>query len=141
MILTLIRHADALRDAHYADIDRPLSDVGLEQAEALAARWQPLLAKSQWQVSSAQRTQQTAQAFAVDYQPQPGLYEAGVVSLLMFLRSQPQQDTVVVAHNPTLSELARYLTDQPLPEMETAELRQFNIEAWERGGGVLLPAP
>jgi len=143
--LYLMRHAksswsfDELRDN-----ERPLNDRGREDAprmgQALAKRdIHPDLLVS----SPAVRAQTTAVLVAreLDYdreriQIEPAIYQADLDTLLEVIRALPDEaDSVLLTgHNPTISDVANYLSPSPLSEeMSTAAVvcLRFETEKWE----------
>ena len=143
--LYLMRHAksswsfDELRDN-----ERPLNDRGREDAprmgQALAKRdIHPDLLVS----SPAVRAQSTAVLVAreLDYdreriQIEPAIYQADLDTLLEIIRALPDEaeSVLLTGHNPTISDVANYLSPSPLSEeMPTAAVvcLRFDTEKWE----------
>jgi phosphohistidine phosphatase len=132
--VVLVRHAHA-DWPHYQgrDFDRPLTPRGIEDAarsaEAIrAAGLVPTLLLT----SPAQRTRETAAILAkglalpeVAIRNVDGLYNASAGALELELRraARPGSVTMLVAHNPGISELARQLADDPA-------FRSFAPGAW-----------
>ena len=118
----LVRHAHAeWPNYHGRDVDRPLTPRGVEDAARTAAAIKAAgLAPALMLVSPAQRTRQTAAIIAnalgvpetaihfVD-----SLYSAGADGLETALREVARAGslTMLVAHNPAISELGRRLAD------------------------------
>jgi phosphohistidine phosphatase len=119
--LILIRHASALPEQFpQRDFDRSLSDVGLQEAQSLAAY---LLVSKHLpdflMFSPAQRTQTTAriirEAFLSEtfsMQANPLLYNAGFQTIQNQLRKLKENHHTVafVGHNPGISQLATVLS-------------------------------
>jgi phosphohistidine phosphatase len=118
----LVRHAHAEWPAYRGrDFDRPLTELGLEQARAtgreiIAAGLLPRRVLA----SSARRTEQTARILMDPLQLPPdalqlldSLYNADAATLRAALRSADAESSpvLVVAHNPGISELARMLSE------------------------------
>lgn len=119
--LTLLRHGRAEWPAgRYRDFDRPLDELGLEQArragEAIG-RLQPELPVVVIH-SAALRTTQTAQGVLATLgatprllQAEPALYDAtpGTLHAVLgqFRIQHPDAHLLLVGHNPGISELAR----------------------------------
>src|SRR5262245_39099965 len=135
MQVILIRHAHAEWPGfHGPDFDRPLTERGLAEARASAraisdAGHRPTLLMA----SPARRTRQTAELLAEEFQLPAGavcfveaLYNADPATLEQELRklATPAGPTVLVAHNPGISNLARSLADDSAETMlRTAEWR------------------
>lgn len=111
--LILLRHAHAEPSAAgQDDADRPLSQVGREEAQA-AARWlkehgaRPDLVL----VSPAARTRQTADAVVAElglpaYTQEPGIYEASPGDLIALAdEHRDAASLLLVGHNPGLEQL------------------------------------
>lgn len=117
--LLLVRHAKTERNsATGADIDRKLTDRGLEDAPALGKALRKLnLSLDQVFCSSAVRARQTAELMlekarfdgTVDYRPT--IYLAEAKALIELLQVDASGKTVLlVGHNPGLEELSGILT-------------------------------
>jgi phosphohistidine phosphatase len=132
--VVLVRHAHAdWPHYHGRDFDRPLTPRGMEDAarsaEAIrAAGLLPMLLLA----SPAQRTRQTAAIIANALAlPETAIHHidslynatAGTLELQLRKAAQPGAVTMLVAHNPGISELARQLADDPA-------FRPFAPGAW-----------
>jgi phosphohistidine phosphatase len=116
--LVLIRHAEAAGAA--VDVDRPLTDQGVEQAAALG-RWlqQNALTPDRVVVSVAVRAGRTWERAAAQLTSPPTpivderIYDNTVEALLAVIHETPTDDGVVaiVGHNPSIGVLASILDD------------------------------
>lgn len=139
MQVILFRHAHAEWPAfHGPDFERPLTERGLAEARASAraisdAGHRPAVLVA----SPARRTRQTAELLAEEFQI-PGdalhfaesLYNADPATLERELRrhARPSGVTVLVAHNPGLSNLARALANDAAETMlRPAEWRLLSL--------------
>jgi phosphohistidine phosphatase len=139
MQVILIRHAHAEWPRfHGPDFDRPLTERGFAEARASAraindAGHRPTLVVA----SPACRTRQTAELLAEEFQlPNDALYivealyNAGPATLEEELRklARPAGLTMLVAHNPGISNLARALANDTTETMlRTAEWRLLSL--------------
>lgn len=112
--LILLRHAHAESPMPgQADFDRPLSAVGLAEAEA-AGRWlqQQGLRPDRVLCSPARRTRETLDTVltdpaGIDRRLEPAIYEATPGTLAGLIDSHADIDRLlVVGHNPGLEQLA-----------------------------------
>jgi phosphohistidine phosphatase len=115
--LVLIRHSKTA--AGSPDIDRALSDRGIEDAAAVG-RWLSSLhlTPDRVVVSTALRAQQTWKAAGAHHANAPvvidaRVYENSVEDLLAVIRSTPEiiATLIIVGHNPSMGELANVLDD------------------------------
>ncbi|WP_151086372.1 SixA phosphatase family protein [Hymenobacter baengnokdamensis] len=142
--LYLMRHAKSSWSFdELSDQERPLNDRGRDDAprmgQALAARHiVPDLIMS----SPAVRAMSTAVLVARELKyasanivVEPGIYQADLDDLLAIIRALPDtaQSVLLTGHNPTLTDVANYLSPSPLSsEMPTAGVicLRFQTEAW-----------
>lgn len=146
--LYLLRHAQSAdKQAGQRDIDRTLTVLGTKQAGRIAAflsqeKTYPDLIIS----STAERAKSTswliAEGLGMDRKRivfEPLLYEASTQTFLQIINSQSDSFTHIlyVAHNPTISYLAEYLTKKEIREMVPAALTliQFDCESWQQVSG------
>jgi len=137
--LLLIRHAKATHETGYKDFERPLTPTGLQDAAIMAGRLQEHALIPQAIVSSpALRTISTAHVFTQhlavsDAEEIERIYDASVSSLFNVVNelNDASDFTALVGHNPGISELLQYLTDQ-IEEMATCAvaLIEFNVSSW-----------
>lgn len=144
-VLLIIRHAKSDWSFQVSDFDRPLNERGFADAPVMARR---LLTSSPDRIpqllisSPAKRAITTAQIFAEtlqyptrNIQISPSIYEASVQELMRIINGLDDAiDRVALfGHNPGLSRLVDYLTDQRdtthLPTCGIASL-QFDAENW-----------
>lgn len=115
--LILLRHAHAEPAGHgQADLDRPLSPIGLAEAEA-AGRW--LLAHhlvpDRVLCSPARRTRETLENVLettgfIEQRLVPDIYDASAGTLISVLDAHPDvQRVLLVGHNPGLEHLVALL--------------------------------
>lgn len=136
--LILIRHAQAA-DASI-DHERPLTAIGERDARYLG-RW----LKSKYEAldlilhSSALRAKSTAEIIGEELkisslQEEEELYEASVRTMLDQVNALENDHSTVtiVAHNPTITYFADYLTSTDLPSMSpgSAVVLRFETSGW-----------
>lgn len=139
--LYLFRHADASWPKGVeTDFDRPLSEVGIKQAQDSAAYLQKQGVNPDYFVcSSALRAHSTANYFAqgVDVTPSAldELYNAGHEQLLATIKAAKDTDSsmILVAHNPGISMLATQFLGiyEDLAPCTMVELH-FECEKWDQ---------
>lgn len=134
MQLTLIRHAkSSWDDPDLSDFDRPLDRRGLRDAPVMAQ----LVAGRKQQIdvilsSTAVRAASTAQYFAdaldceIEFFDQ--LYNADPRRVADLVAAREEDNVAVVAHDPTLSILARHFSPQ-IPHMPTCAVAWFTWPA------------
>lgn len=150
-VLYLLRHAKASEtDASVTDFERPLTDVGRDEAERIG-RW---LVKSHARISlvvssAAFRARETAEIVlrtaSLDVQPflDARIYEASLDTLVKVVNELPDDkgSVILVGHNPGMAELLSFLSRTPR-QMPTCALAQIlvNCSKWkevERDSGRL----
>ena len=118
--LVLLRHAKAEHTTS-TDKKRELAPKGRRQAAELGPLLRDALGRVDLAlISSATRTRQTAelltQGMDITWSDEHDeLYDAGRGDVLALLRAVPEstRNVLVVGHEPTVSQLARYLHDEP----------------------------
>ena len=120
--LYVLRHAkSSWDDSGLPDHDRPLAPRGEKAAVRIAARLRSEgIAPALVLCSSALRTRQTLAALLpvldgdVQISVEDGLYGAGMREVLARVREVPEAvpSVLLIGHNPTLHELALFLTDR-----------------------------
>ncbi len=140
MKLYLMRHGDAL--AAYEDSLRPLSELGLQEVQAVARR----RATEGFSVgrllhSPKVRARQTAHevlrlALAGSIEPEEvsGLLPMDPPEVWLDRLEEAEDDWLLVGHNPFMSELAELLVKQPV-EFQTATMACFERQGnylWKR---------
>jgi len=152
--LYLLRHAQALeKQQGQTDKERYLTSIGLQNASKMGIN----LSKKDLQFdifisSPAERALATAGRIAeqVKYDPHKihvnnEVYEASVRTLLQVI-NQLKNDwdsVLIVGHNPSISYLSEYITDQEVGNVHTcgAVHIQFDLENWaevSKGNGNLV---
>jgi len=138
--LLLIRHAKATQETGFKDFERPLVDRGLNDAALMAARLKERGDAPQMLISSpALRTLATANVFSEHLdlpqaQTNANIYEASQQALIQIVCGLPNEfDNIgMVGHNPGISQLLYYLTDEPYDVPTCAVmLINFEVESWE----------
>jgi phosphohistidine phosphatase len=137
--LLLIRHAKATHETGYKDFERPLTPSGLQDAAIMAGRLQEHSLIPQLMISSpALRTISTAHVFTQhlavpNAEEIKSIYDADVDDLVEVVNDLDDASdfTALVGHNPGISQLLHYLTDQ-IEEMATCAvaLIEFNVTSW-----------
>lgn len=129
-------------DAVQTDAARPLTEAGVAEAHEMAQRIATTLTPMPCILSSpALRALATARAVAAAYgvadnvQVQTNIYAAAVSALLDIVREQPDdiEHLLLCGHNPGVSGLARYLTnDAPPPTLAPCSLVTlvFDVTCW-----------
>lgn len=138
MELTLIRHAKSSWDApELSDFDRPLDRRGLHDAPAMAAlvagRGQHVdVILSSTAVRAASTARYFADALECEIEFFDGLYNADPRSIADLVGGREESNVAVVAHDPTLSILARHF-DPTIPHMPTCAVAWFawNADSWQ----------
>jgi phosphohistidine phosphatase len=137
--LLLIRHAKAEKDTSVKDIDRPLKYTGMQDAGFMADKIKERSLIPQIIVTSpALRTKTTAEIFADHLKlPNPetnkAIYEATQITLLKIINkfSAEYDFVALVGHNPGISYLLEYLTDEAKEvHTSTVALIDFDTDDW-----------
>ena len=145
--LFIVRHAHSPFSGD-SDHQRPLSDKGVKQATAAGEFIKQALQSTELPsapeiiCSDAKRTQTTAANIAAVLgckQPQAAdrFYHATVGDWCDAITTQPAA-MILVGHNPTVSQLVNYLTQQNLPGMVPASVAHCTLEI--AADGLKLPA-
>ena len=138
----LIRHAQAESNNEIRDFDRQLTQKGLMEATEISEQMHnhglfPQLILS----SPATRALSTAKIFAENLslafnkiQPENTIYEASVTTLLSLINhlNNKHSTAALFGHNPGISELLAYLSDDYFGTIPTAGVVQleFELEDW-----------
>lgn len=142
--LIIVRHAKSdWGDFNLKDVDRPLNPRGHRNAPEMVQRlvdkgFRPDLIVS----STALRAHTTAKYFAAGWQIKPEqikaaptIYEASIPALLSAINGFDDQfqNIAVFGHNPGLTDLVNYLTDDYLANMPTCSVAiiEFPFEEWK----------
>lgn len=124
----LIRHAkSSWKDLLLADFDRPLNKRGKRDAPVMARYLKTQnIAIEKIFSSSAKRARKTAEIFSEELQSKvvfcDQLYATSREELLAFINEQLKQyDSIaIVSHNPELTELSNYISDQYIDNIPTS---------------------
>jgi phosphohistidine phosphatase len=140
-ILTLIRHAKAVKDVT-PDIERPINEVGKKEIEKLKDGLLKNKIKADMLISSpSKRTRQTAEPIAKQLGTDPAnivydetIYLGYLHDLLKIIEAVPDSVTslVIVGHNPSLTELARFMSKQYDYVLGTSDFisLELKLESW-----------
>jgi len=152
--LYLLRHAQsAEKQQGQSDIERELTPRGIQEAAIIGS----FLKKEGYLpemiiTSCANRAKSTsgiiADALQIDHDQvieEQDLYEASPRTFLSIINNleTEQQAILMVAHNPTISYLAEYLSKAEIGDMQTGgiALIEFNLSSWsqvDEGNGELI---
>lgn len=137
--IILIRHADASFQAN-EDFQRQLSSFGREQLEHLQQnlKWIDRPEKTLVRVSTAVRTQQTFEALKSQLPNdtilhEPLMYECDRNTLLHLIQATDDEydATLLVGHNPSLTDLINYLTfDNHFCETASMHVLMCDSKSW-----------
>lgn len=147
--LILLRHAQAEPySPAVIDEERELTATGVADASRMGVKLRTLLFSPQVIICSpANRTVTTAQliaeqvAYNIDnIKTEPGLYESSMRNLMSVITSLPEIYTqvLIVSHNPNLTYLAEYLTQDEIGNMPTSGCVNIKLDnkSWtELSGG------
>ena len=130
--LMLMRHAKSDWHSHTADIDRPLNERGRQDAVRMGGHLKQIdLVPDRMVVSSAQRTQETAQLLLAnlllpeqDIIVDKSLYLADTETLCdtIELYASDKQRLLILAHNPGMDYLVNYLASVSPPLSDSGKL-------------------
>ena len=136
--LFIIRHAKSDWSFDVSDFDRPLNTRGFTDAAAIAEQLDNYLVKPHLLVSSpAKRAITTAQLFAgqlkipiADIQTDQRIYEALPNTLLKVINEfdNAYQSIALFGHNPGLTLLSNYLTDEQIYNLPTCGLLHIRFD-------------
>jgi len=141
-IVTLFRHAkSSWKDTSLSDHDRPLNKRGKRDAPFMAKRLEALVGKPDLLVvSSALRTQETAEAILAEFKKvkvktEKSLYLAPPSNYLSLKNklNDSVEHVVFIGHNPGISSLATHWYNKPV-ELPTASFIsfQFDTNSWSK---------
>jgi len=118
--LYILRHAQAANTLNQADIDRPLSDHGILQAQAVG---QHLKEIDMALCSSATRTRETLEEAMKHHGPakkikyDDGLYCASTQTLIDAVQDEDADNLLLIAHNPGIFQFSFTMAkDEDTPE-------------------------
>lgn len=142
--LWLIRHAEAEESGfNVRDYDRQLTQRGIQTATLLGKHLHALYPECQRIISSsAQRAQATAVILAGQYNYDTAgvvlekeIYEASLRTFLHLINQLPEslEKVMIVGHNPTVTYLAEYLTQDNVGAFSpgTAALLTQDTDTWQ----------
>ncbi|MEM7549706.1 MAG: histidine phosphatase family protein [Bacteroidota bacterium] len=140
--LFLIRHGSAHeKEAHQKDFDRKLTSDGIRDSVLVGKYiFQHFKNPSIIISSSANRCAETASIIAEQLKfdtskvdQRQDLYESSVRSLLQAVNELPEEAdaVIIVAHNPSISYLADYLTEENVESMPPASLAVIEFQELE----------
>lgn len=141
-VLLLLRHGEAESSSVKVDFERNLTDFGKLQIVKVANRLMFQKLRPQLIISSpAQRTQETAglicSQFLFDREQvvyEPALYHDGIEAYLdqIFAVDDAIDVLMVVGHNPSISLLANYLTNEDSISMSPGSMvgLEFEMSNW-----------
>ncbi|HLW66390.1 MAG TPA: phosphohistidine phosphatase SixA [Gemmataceae bacterium] len=152
MELYLIRHAEAaaVGDASITrDADRPLTDVGRQQCDAMAQTLQKLKVHLDAIVSSPLlRAKQTCDTLIQGLSaPKPAShileeigFEVRPKVIVEFVKDLKVESAAIVGHQPGLSRFAAWLIGSKKAQLDMAKagLARIQCEELAKGGGTLL---
>lgn len=150
MDLYLIRHGDAAPAGPDGnDLARPLTDLGHQQAKALAAALVKHGVTFNAVITSPliRAAQTTEHLIAALPEPHPPLhvfeeigFEVRPKKIVSFLNSLPAKSVAIVGHQPGLSRFAGWLIgDKTLGlSLEKAGFARLDCSEWEKGTGTLV---
>ena len=143
--LLIMRHAKAnLGDAFESDFDRTLSDRGKKDAPEMGKRLKKNGVKPDLIISSpAARALKTAKEVAkeIDYPEknivtESEIYQADIIDLIKVIRNLDDKNNKVMlfGHNPGLTGLVGYLTNQFIDNIPTSGVVQinFDFQTWKQ---------
>lgn len=140
--LVLVRHADAItHNVSFADHERPLSEVGEQDAPRMARRLAERgIRPDRIVTSDAARALATAEEFrralglnAAAMFATRRIYEAGPQYILDLVRA-PDGDpdcVMIIGHNPTLSQVANLLSTTPVGHLPTCSVVTLRLGSAE----------
>jgi phosphohistidine phosphatase len=142
--LWIIRHAKA-KDIEFgeADFERKLSKRGKEDAEEMAIELKKKgISPDKIYVSPAKRTRKTAEIMAevlnypIDNLVEiAGIYEASQQTLAKIIHNfdDSVSQVLLIGHNPGLTLVADYLSDQEIDFLPTCGVAyiQFEVDSWQ----------
>jgi phosphohistidine phosphatase len=150
MDLYLIRHADAVPrgTAGYADEDRPLTDLGHEQARRLGSMFrQRKLTLNSVITSPLLRATQTTESFLSEWsQEKPEVLpfeeigdEMRSKAVAKYLERLSEPSVAIVGHQPSMGWFLAWLigSKKARVDLEKCGCAFINCDSLEKGGGIL----
>ncbi|MCB9359667.1 MAG: histidine phosphatase family protein [Flavobacteriales bacterium] len=134
----LIRHAEASSTkANESDFQRQLNQHGRKEASLIGKKLKEMNANFDFIIcSSATRTKETSKILSQEMSYsniilfEEKIYEAPLSNLIQAVNQLPNQfnNVAVIAHNPSISYLANYLTDIYIANMPTCGVVKIELE-------------
>jgi len=141
--LYLIRHAEAnWKKPGETDFERTVSISGVKEATSITKRLIELDFKPKLIIcSSAKRTRETAKLICneIKYPIQDidfnsSIYESSLKNLITLINSLPNlyNEIAIIGHNPSITKLSNYLTDDYISNIPTCSVVKIELEidAW-----------
>ncbi len=148
MLLYILRHGDAVESSFYQDRDRPLSDLGRRQIQAVAHFLQTAKVKPDLILASPLvRAQQSCDLIRENLGVKDSLTTEGLApgsnlrDLMKEINSHSVAAMLLVGHEPQLSGLISVLTggdEQFRVEMKKASLASLNVPQPVKKGHAVL---
>tara|TARA_B100000809_G_C15136148_1_gene530677 strand:- start:2866 stop:3360 length:495 start_codon:yes stop_codon:yes gene_type:complete len=137
--LYLIRHAKSdWKNTELTDFERPLNKRGLKDAPFMSEKLKELAFNPDHIISSpSQRTTTTAKLICeeINYPLKDvcfdqSIYEASTNTLISLINLLPnnKNEIVIIGHNPSITELSNYLTDDYIGNMPTCSIVKIELE-------------
>ncbi len=132
--LYLIRHAKSdWKNPALTDSERPLNKRGLRDAPFMAKKLNELSFNPDLIVCSpAQRTKTTAELISKSTSClyDASIYEASLNDLTHLINSLPNEKTAIaiIGHNPSITNLSNYLTNDFISNMPTCSIVKIELE-------------
>ena len=138
-IIHLIRHAKSSWDnPDLDDFSRTLNERGKKDAPFMANKLKDLGCNPDYFISSpAKRTKETSKIFSqalnFDFEKiifDERIYESSLKQLLQILNEVPNNfnNIVLIGHNPTLTQLSNYLTNDFIDHIPTCGIVKIELE-------------
>ncbi|MBL4594416.1 MAG: histidine phosphatase family protein [Flavobacteriales bacterium] len=132
--LYLIRHAKSdWENPSLSDFDRPLNSRGIRNAPFMAQKLIELNFNPGLIVCSpAQRTTTTAELISKNTSIlfEKSIYEASLNDLIHLINFLPKEheEIAIIGHNPSITNLSNYLTDDFIDNMPTCSIVKIELE-------------
>lgn len=133
-ILYLIRHAKSdWSNSALLDYDRILSEKGITDTVLMAKKLNELNFKPSLIICSpAQRTTSTADFISrgTSILFYNSIYEASLIDLIELINVLPNEhkEIALIGHNPSITKLSNYLTDDFIDHMPTCSIVKIELE-------------
>jgi phosphohistidine phosphatase len=119
MNIFILRHGDASASTHMEDSKRPLSDIGVKEAEAAAELFSKFEIRFDHAFSSPLKRAKQTLEFVIKTQKKTLVTEidelkpeGNIESIIKILTKQKENSTIlIVGHNPVLLDLIKHITD------------------------------